>query len=163
MRLIRGQRGEPERPGHDLAPITVFTQDLELSGFVAPTGQRITDMLLRGQDLAFLPAGADVAPENWLMIGASDILLVVPPPLASPSPWQESRELQRLLVRMSGHEVTGTAHLPADQAKTPDRSRLPAFLPLTAAEVARTASEETQRFEVVIVNLERSTELHVLS
>ena len=63
------------------------------------------------------------------MIGATDILLVVPPPLASPSPWQESRQLQRLLVWLPGHEVTGTAHLPADQAQAPDRlspSGLPA-------------------------------------
>ena len=73
------------------------------------------------------------------------------------------RQLQRLLVRLPGHEVTGTAHLPADQAQAPDRSRLPAFLPLTDAEVARSESEETQRFEVVIVNVERSAELHVLS
>jgi hypothetical protein len=163
MRLIRGQRGDKDGPGHDLAPITVFTADLELSGFVAPTGQRITDMLLRGQDLAFLPSGADALPENWLMIGAADVLLVVPPPLASPSPWQESRERQRLLVRLPGHEVTGTAHLPADQAERPDRSRLPAFLPLTDAEVARSGSDEIQRFEVTIVNLERSAELHVLT
>ena len=163
MRLIRGQRSDKGGPHPELAPITIFTPDMELQGFVAPTGQRITDMLLRGQDLAFLPAGASQEPENWLMIGATDVLLAVPPPLASPSPWQESRQLQRLLIRLPGHEVTGIAHLPADQASQPDRSRLPSFLPLTDAEVATSQTHATQRFDVVIVNVERSAELHVLT
>ncbi|HET6380168.1 MAG TPA: ATP-binding cassette domain-containing protein [candidate division Zixibacteria bacterium] len=40
-----------------------------------------------GQDLAFLPAGAEASPDNWIMVSPSDILVVVPPPLPTRPDW----------------------------------------------------------------------------
>lgn len=51
MRWLRGGQQRATRVDQRLDPIRILTPVLELEGFVAPTGQRITDLLLRGQDL----------------------------------------------------------------------------------------------------------------
>lgn len=158
------RRGEPETSSvpANLDPIQIFTGELELDGFVAPTGQRITDMLLRGQDLAFLPRGADPAPDQWIWISATDILLVIPPPLPARPDWTASRQMRRVFMRVGEYRVIGSAHLPPGTEL--DRGladRLP-FLPLTSASVARSGEIEPRDAEVVIVNLGRSAEQRII-
>jgi hypothetical protein len=158
--LRRGARDTSPVSGLD--PIQIFTNELELSGFVAPAGQRVTDLLLRGQDLAFLPAGAPVAPENWVAVPPAFILLVVPPPLPRPSPRQNLQRRHRVRIRLPGYEVTGTAYLePGDEADADLTGRVQSFLPVTSAEIVRDGSAEPEPFEVVIVNLGRSIESRV--
>ena len=82
MPSLHGATEVATRESRELAPIRIFTDLIELTGRVAPAGQRITDILLRGQDLAFLPAGADPEPETWILIAPTDILFVSPPPMA---------------------------------------------------------------------------------
>ena len=132
-----------------LAPIRIFTELIELTGFVAPAGQRITDMLLRGQDVAFLPAGADAEPENWILISPADILFVAPPPLAPRAPWRERRDRRFVALCVGTYRVRGTAHLAAGVEPSQLTMR-PGFLPLTDALV------DEERFSVVIVNLARA-------
>ena len=154
----------PERtadPANGLDPIRIFTTEIELSGFVAPAGQRVTDMLLRGQDLAFLPAGAAVAPEHWVSVSPADILFVVPPPLPRAGGWQKARKLHRVRVHVPGYEVTGTGHLDPGYEPGADLAGRQSFLPMTSAEIARDGGV-TEALDVVIVNLRRAARAQVI-
>jgi hypothetical protein len=143
----------------DLQPIRIVTDELELVGSVAPTGQRVTDMLLRGQDLAFLPAGADPVPDAWISVGASDVLLVVPPPLPPRQEWRPATDRAEVVVRIGAYRVMGSAHVPAGR---PVDARLVAdhpFLPLTSAIVVRDGAAAPEHVAVVIVSLARAADI----
>ncbi|MDQ4036172.1 MAG: hypothetical protein M3153_09590 [Chloroflexota bacterium] len=160
MRWLRG----PERTAdgaNGLDPIRIVTAEIELSGFVAPAGQRVTDMLLRGQDLAFLPAGAAVAPEHWVSVSPTDILFVVPPPLPQAAGWQKDHMLHRVHVQLPGYDVTGTAHLDAGYEPGSDLTGRQSFLPMTSVEIARDGAV-TEALDVVIVNLGRAARAQVI-
>jgi hypothetical protein len=149
MPSLHGATEVATRESRVLAPIRIFTDLIELTGRVAPAGQRITDILLRGQDLAFLPAGAAPEPENWILIAPTDILFVSPPPMAPRAPWRARRDQRAVALCVGRYRVRGTAHLApgVEPAQLPSR---PGFLPLTDARV------DEERFSVVIVNLARA-------
>lgn len=149
MPWLRGATEAAPRDSRELAPIRIFTDLIELTGFVAPAGQRITDILLRGQDVAFLPSGADVEPENWILISPNEILLVAPPPLATRAAWRERRDRRAIALCVGRYRVNGTAHLAPGVEPSHLASRA-GFLPLTDAHV------DEERFSVVIVNLARA-------
>jgi hypothetical protein len=153
MRWLRSGSRHEKAPEGPLEPVRILTPELALDGFVAPTGQRITDILLRGQDLAFLPGGADAAPGNWLMIAPADLLVVIPPPLPPRSEWRSSTEPTDAFAEVGPYRVTGTAHLrPGEKLDLAFRSRQP-FLPLTQAAIAR-AEQAPEEVAVAIVNLD---------
>ena len=147
MRWLRGRERAPARDDASLAPIRIFTRDLELAGFVAPTGQRITDLLLRGQDLAFLPAGATPRPENWVLVAATDVLFVVPPPLSPARREPDAAGTFPVGLAIGRYRIRGAAHAPAEGA-----SGHGAFLPLTGATIQRAGASE-EPVDVVIVNM----------
>jgi hypothetical protein len=149
MPWLRGATEVAPRDSRELAPIRIFTDLIELTGFVAPAGQRITDILLRGQDVAFLPAGARVEPENWILISPADILLVAPPPLSPRAPWRERRDRHAISLCVGRYRVRGIAHLAPGVEPSQLASRA-GYLPLTDARV------DDERFSVVIVNLARA-------
>ena len=156
MRWLRSDRREMRFDDQELDPIRIFTAALELRGFVAPTGQRITDILLRGQDLAFLPAGAEVAPENWVQVSPSDILIVVPPPLPKRASVKIRTTQQDVFVKLDRYRVTGRAHFrPDDTLDDAFRHRQP-FLALTKAKLE--GGEKPDAIDVAIVNLGAATE-----
>lgn len=159
MRWLRSDR--QGRAQSHLDAIRIFTAALELRGFVAPTGQRITDILLRGQDLSFLPHGADEAPENWVLVAPSDILVVVPPPLPKRAPIRTRATRREVFVELDPYRVTGTAHLGEDEILDQAfRLRQP-FLALTKAKVE--TGGEVLKLDVAIVNLAASTSYGPLS
>ena len=149
MPWLRGVTEAAPRDSRALAPIRIFTDLIELTGFVAPAGQRITDILLRGQDVAFLPAGAELEPENWILISPTEILFVAPPPLGPRAAWRERRDQREIALCVGRYRVKGTAHLAPGVEPSQLTSR-PGFLPLTDARV------DAERFSVVIVNLSRA-------
>src|SRR3990170_3162151 len=106
MRWLAGDRGEPR---DRLDPIRIFTTELELRGFVASTGQLVTDILLRGEDLAFLPIGAPEVPDRWIRVSPPEILLVAPPPLATRSTWRPTRDRLPLALRIGPYRAGGRA------------------------------------------------------
>lgn len=145
----------------ELDRIRIATDQLELVGLVARTGQRITDMLLRGQDLAFLPAGAEPQPDAWISIAPGDVLFVVPPPLPSRPDWRPATATVRVAVRVGDVLIEGSAHLPPG---TPTDRRLierHPFLPLTSATIVREDRPAAEAVNVVIVNLARADEVAV--
>lgn len=153
MRWLRPATQREPTTHPELEPVRILTPEMALDGFVAPTGQRVTDILLRGQDLAFLPAGAEAAPENWLLIGPADLLVVIPPPLPRGREWRSTVDRVDAFAEAGPYRISGTAHLPAgEQLDLAFRGRQP-FLPLTDATIAR-AEEAPERAAVAIVNLD---------
>jgi hypothetical protein len=118
-----------------------------------PAGERLSDMLQRGDELAVLPDGADYRdPEAWLSVNLDLLLLVVPPPHVSRPELRLHRQRQAVQVRTGPYLVSGTAHLkPGYGQDAFVRARQP-FLPLTEAVIER-ADEEPERVAVVIVNV----------
>lgn len=162
MRWLRSSREREKAPEQPLEPVRILTPDLPLDGFVAPAGQRITDILLRGQDLAFLPAGAEATPGNWVFIAPSDLLVVIPPPLPGGRGWQEPLERSAASVVIGPYQVRGTAHLrPGERLDRQFRARQP-FLPLTEAAI-RNADGSIESVAVAIVNLDNATEFGLAS
>lgn len=155
LRWFRGHEDETPTDASPLDPIRIFTAEIELSGSVAPSGQRITDLLLRGQDLAFLPAGAEPRPEHWVSVAAADILFVVPPPLPRSRKRSRRARTRATTVVVEPYRITGAAFLEADRNPEP-----PTFLPLTGATVIG-GDGQPQTFEVVIVNLAASSAVEV--
>lgn len=145
---------EAGRDGEMLAPIRIFTSEIELDGFVATAGQRITDILLRGQDLAFLPRGAEALPEHWISVSPAEILIAAPPPLPPRAPWRTRQEKRRVAVRVGSYSVTGTAHLHPG-CSIAEVSARQSFVPLTDAQLNRDA-DGGERYSVLIVNLSRA-------
>ncbi len=155
MRWLRSGTRDQQTDEERLESVRILTPELELDGFIAPTGQRITDILLRGQDLAFLPAGADSAPGNWLRIAPADLLVVIPPPISPRTGWREPLHLVEAFAEVGPYRISGTAHL--RRGETLDdrfRERQP-FLPLTSATVLR-ADGEPEQVKVAIVNLDNA-------
>ena len=155
MRWLRAGTRMEQTADDQLESVRILTPHLALDGFVAPTGQRITDILLRGQDLAFLPAGADAAPGNWLPIAPADLLVVIPPPMPSRGGWPERLQLVEAFAEVGPYRVTGTAHLrPGETLDRAFRARQP-FLPLTDATILR-AGGEPEQVKVAIVSLDNA-------
>jgi hypothetical protein len=153
MRWLRPATQRETTTDQELERVRILTPEMPLDGFVAPTGQRVTDILLRGQDLAFLPAGADAAPGNWLLIAPADLLVVIPPPLPRGREWRSTVHRVDAFADAGPYRVSGTAHLPAgEELDLEFRSRQP-FLPLTDATIAR-ADAAPERAAVAIVNLD---------
>jgi hypothetical protein len=155
MRWLRIRNRQNKRGDRQLDAIRIFTGLLELDGYVAPTGQRVTDILLRGQDLAFLPAGADSAPENWIYVSPSDLQVVIPPPLRSRPDRLEATALIGVFVQVGAYEVTGAAHVRKGELLDEKFRRRHPFLPLTRAQIVRAGN--VSRVEVAIVNLGASS------
>lgn len=156
MRWLRRRERTTKAENPRLASIRIFTNDLELRGRVAPAGQRITDLLLRGQDLAFLPAGAEPTPEHWLAVATSDILFVVPPPLPPRSTSGPPQNVRQISVIVGPYRITGTAHLESDATLDAAFAARQPFLPLTSAVILHGGAPD-EALDVVIVNLAASS------
>jgi hypothetical protein len=144
-----------------LLPLRLITAEAEIHGHVSPGGERVTDILQRGDPFRILPAGADHVPESWLEISPAEIQIVVPPPFVSPPERRLARQQSTVLVRAGEYEVSGTAHLvPGSEGDVMSRSSRP-FLPLTDVTLFAPGAEP-ERLEVVIVNLRLTSEYRVV-
>jgi hypothetical protein len=130
----------------------IVTAEIELRGTIASTGQRVTDMLLRGQDLAFLPQGATPTPDAWVAVSPGDILFVVPPPLTAPSARPEGYRVVETSLDVGGYRLTGRMHLREDETPGPHLADRHPFLPLTDVSIER-PDGGTESVAVAIVNL----------
>lgn len=152
LRARRVSQPPPAEP-HDLVPIRLYSADAAFAASMDPAGERLSDMLQRGDELSILPEGADHRdPEAWLSVNLDLLLLVVPPPHVSRPELRLHRQRQAVQIRTGPYLVSGTAHLKPGYAQDAFvRARQP-FLPLTDAVIEREA-EAPEHVEVVIVNL----------
>ncbi len=158
-RIFRRQAETAEAAAEPaLEPMRVYTRDIEVAGHVRPSAERTTDILQRGEELAFLPDGADPAdPDCWVGLAPKSVLLVVSPPHLSPPEKRLHRQTQHVVIRIGRYLVSGTAHLrPGYEHDLFLRATQP-FLPLTDAVISSEGGEV--RHDVVIVNLGEVEEL----
>lgn len=139
-------------------PMRVYTRDIEVAGTVRSTDERMTDILQRGEEIPFLPEGADPADTaSWMSLAPKSVLMVVPPPHVSPPDKRLHRQTQQVVIRIGPYLVTGTAHLrPGYDQDLFLRATQP-FLPLTDAVIQ--GAGDPMAYEVVIVNLGEMEEL----
>lgn len=138
----------------DLQPVRIYTADAVFDGWVAPEGQRMTDLLQQGPDIAVLPQGADRRDADaWIRMETNDMLLVVPPPHVSPPERRVARDQREVRLRVAGFQVIGTAHLKPGLEHDPYTRVTRPFLPLTAAIVLPADGSQPTACDVVIVNL----------
>jgi hypothetical protein len=161
MPWLRATDHEPAAPTRSPAS-RIVTAEIELRGTIASTGQRVTDMLLRGQDLAFLPDGAAEAPDAWVAVAPGDMLFVIPPPLANPSSPPERYRVVEVAMRVGGYRLVGRIHLRKDETPGPHLARRQAFLPMTDVAIER-PDGSTEAVDVAIVNLAEADGPHPVS
>jgi len=151
---FRKQEESSPPPPPPLEPIRIYTDSAELDGSVITGGERMTDILARGDELSFLPRGADRdRPEAWVALFPNDMRIMVPPPHVSDPEQRQPRERQEVTLTIGEFRVTGIAHLrPGVERDVYLRTTQP-FLPLTEATLMRSDGAGAQQHEVVIVNL----------
>lgn len=157
--LLR-RRTAPEAPPAEpeLQPIALYGEQGQVSGWTDPAGERVTDILQRGDELMILPDGANRAnPEDWKAVDTDALLLVVPPPHTSAPELRLQRQRQAVRIRVGPYVVHGTAHLRPGQAEDPYLRATQPYLPLTEA-IIEQAGQPEQRVPVVIVNFRRIDE-----
>lgn len=162
--LLRRRTDAASRPaaGRELLPIRLYAAEAVVPARVAPEGERITDILRRGEELSILPDGRDPDDaEAWMSVNAEAMLLVVPPPHVSRPELRVHRHRERVELRIGPYGVTGTAHLRPGEEDDPFLRATQPFLPLTEA-VIEQSGEPPEPVEVVIVNFRRIDEFRVV-
>jgi hypothetical protein len=150
--LLAPFQAAPEAQDH-LQPIELYLAEMVLVGSVDPGGERVSDILNRGGELAVLPSGADgFHARDWMSVPIDDLEMVVPPPHVSAPEKRIERNRHPVRLRIGDWQLSGTAHLkPGAQADAMLLSTHP-FLPLT--NVTMWAPDGTPEMrDVVIVNL----------
>lgn len=139
-----------------LEPIQVVLSDKVLGGWTRTDGQRMTDILQRGEPVPFLAGTA--RSDGWTDFLPSQVLFLVPPPHMSAPEVRVHRQRLEVLVRVGKWVLSGTAHLrPGEGTDYYSRATRP-FLPLTGAMFAGPGDAYPREVEILIVNLARVEE-----
>ncbi|MGH2489857.1 MAG: hypothetical protein ACRDFR_09630, partial [Candidatus Limnocylindria bacterium] len=95
-------------------PIRLYMAEMVLVGSVEPGGERMTDILNRGGELAVLPSGAEgFQARDWMSVPIDDLEMVVPPPHVSPPERRIERDRHPVRLRIGDWQLSGTAHIKA--------------------------------------------------
>lgn len=150
----------------ELAPIELYTAESRIVGWVAPDGQRVTDLLNSRDELRLwrpspgalddrTAPGADVADESgeWESLATARIILAMPPEWRASRQLRLHRRLRRAAVAAGPFSVTGNVHLHPGVEVGLHLARNRAFLPLTDAYLLHTGEPPFEHVvSVVIVN-----------
>ena len=152
----------------ELAPIEIYTADSRVVGWIAPDGQRVTDLLNSRDELrlwrpspgAFdetgaLPANGRVDGDSgeWESLATARVILAMPPEWRASRQLRLHRRLRRAALVAGPFSVTGNVHLPVGAEVSPHLLRGRAFLPLTDAYLLYNGEPSFEHVvSVVIVN-----------
>ena len=139
----------------ELEPIRLIIEGGDVSGWVRPGEQRMSDILQSGKPFSFLPAGADRT--AWTEVVPDELVLVVPPPHVSSPTLRLPTVHHEVRIRAGNYRVVGTAHLRPGEQDDPILRATRRFLPLTNVTFGF-GDEPAETAEVVIVNLRRVNE-----
>jgi hypothetical protein len=136
---------------NDLAPIELYTADARIVGWIAPNGQRVTDLLSTKDELRLwrpspgplddIGPALDAAPGNpdasgeWESIPTAVVVLAMPPEWRASRQLRLHRRLRRAAVVAGPFSVTGNVHLAPGMEIGLHLARVDRFLPLTDAHV----------------------------
>ena len=152
----------------ELAPIELYTADARIVGWIAPHGQRVTDLLATRDELRLwrpspgpldereLP-GEDAPPggENgeWESLSTARVILAMPPEWRASRQLRLHKRLRRAALVAGPFSVTGNIHLQPGAEVGPHLLRSASFMPLTDAYRLHTGPPPFEHVvSVVIVN-----------
>jgi hypothetical protein len=160
----------------ELAPIELYTADARVVGWLAPRGQRITDLLSTRDELRLwrpspgaldgteMPIAADEPTEEengeWEALATARVILAMPPEWRASRQLRLHRRLRRAAVVAGPFNVTGNVHLPPGVDVGDHLARSQPFLPLTDAYLLHTGDPSFEHVvSVVIVNTAHVTSI----
>jgi hypothetical protein len=133
----------------DLAPIELYTADARIVGWIAPGGQRVTDLLSSQDELRLWrpsPGALDdrsmplpetpVAPGDngeWESLPTDRVILAMPPEWRASRQLRLHRRLRRAACTAGPFSVTGNVHLAPGVEIGLHLLRTQRFIPLTDA------------------------------
>lgn len=152
----------------ELAPIELYTADSRIVGWIAPNGQRVTDLLASANDLRLwrpspgrldeigIPAAEpQIGAESgeWQSLPSAQVILAMPPEWRASRQLRLHRRLRRAAILAGPFSVTGNVHLPPGVQVGPHLLRGQSFLPLTDAYILHNGEPPFEHVvSVVIVN-----------
>jgi hypothetical protein len=152
----------------ELAPIELYTADARVVGWIAPHGQRVTDLLAGRDELRLWrpspgplddtePPNTDSPPagENgeWESLATARVILAMPPEWRASRQLRLHKRLRRAALEAGPFSVTGNIHLQPGVEVGPHLLRGAGFLPLTDAYLLHTGEPPFEHVvSVVIVN-----------
>ena len=132
----------------DLAPIELYTADSRIVGWLAPQGQRVTDLLTGRDELRLWrpspgPLDQTGPPDprdaeggengEWESVATARVILAMPPEWRASRQLRLHRRLRRAALAAGPFNVTGNVHLPPGGDIGQHLLRSHRFLPLTDA------------------------------
>ncbi len=153
----------------ELSPIEIYTADSRIVGWIAPNGQRVTDLLLSQDELRLwrpspgplddtdVPnptADPDVDGNGeWETLETARVILAMPPEWRASRQLRLHKRLRRAAVVAGPFTVTGNIHLHPGVEVGPHLLRVQGFLPLTDAYLLHEGEPSFEHVvSVVIVN-----------
>ena len=133
----------------DLAPIELYTADARIVGWIAPNGQRVTDLLSSQDELRLwrpspgalddrsmpLPEATGAPGDNgeWESLPTDRVILAMPPEWRASRQLRLHRRLRRAACLAGPFSVTGNVHLAPGVEIGLHLLRTQRFIPLTDA------------------------------
>ena len=151
----------------ELAPIEIYTADSRIVGWIAPNGQRVTDLLSDTDELRLwrpspgpldetgVPAVKSMGGEGgeWQSLATAQVILAMPPEWRASRQLRLHRRLRRAAVVAGPFSITGNVHLPPGTEIGPHLVRAHSFLPLTDAYLLHNGEPPFEHVvSVVLVN-----------
>ncbi|MGI8999658.1 MAG: hypothetical protein ACR2GO_08125 [Candidatus Limnocylindria bacterium] len=152
----------------ELAPIEIYTADSRIVGWIAPQGQRVTDLLSTQVELRLwrpspgpldattLPSTDDAVPGDsgaWESLPTAQVILAMPTEWRARRQLRLHRRLRRAAVIAGPFNVTGNVQLHPGVEIGLHLLRSQPFVPLTAAYILHNGEAPFEHVvSVVIVN-----------
>jgi hypothetical protein len=152
----------------ELAPIELYTADSRIVGWIAPNGQRVTDLLSSQTELRLwrpspgaldetgMPTPNGVEPGasgEWQSLATARVILAMPPEWRASRQLRLHRRLRRAAILAGPFNVTGNVHVPPGVEVGLHLVRTQAFVPLTDAYILHNGEPPFEHVvSVVLVN-----------
>jgi hypothetical protein len=161
----------------ELAPIELYTADSRIVGWLAPHGQRVTDLLASRDELRLWrpspgvpdatppPGGPEPGDENgqWESVATARVVIAMPPEWRASRQLRLHRRLRRAVLHAGPFSITGNVHLVPGVDVGNHLLRSQPFLPLTDAYLLHAGEPSFEHVvSVVIVNTAHAIDISPL-
>ena len=160
----------------EIAPIELYTADSRIVGWIAPNGQRVTDLLSSQDELrlwrpspgaldgervpAVNPAALPGDAGEWESLATDRVILAMPPEWRASRQLRLHRRLRRAALQAGPFSVTGNVHLAPGVEVSHHLLRNHRFIPLTDAYILHDGEPPFEHVvSVAIVNTAHVSQL----